>query len=212
MAIPGFFPPIEIGAEPYVDGCVLMNTPLSPAIDLGADVIHLIYLDPDIRSIPLSDIRNTLGTIYRMMIIGWAATVNDDVEDARLINLALAAVNRLEEEGTLDEASAESIPRSLARVVRDRTRFRPLVIHRYHPRDDLAGGAVGLLNFDSQRLRRLIERGFHDAQLHDCKQAGCVLVEPFRTGAGDADRGADSAPLDRVGDRPAASTGGGLHA
>jgi NTE family protein len=34
-AIPGFFTPQEVGAQPYVDGSVLMNAPLNPAIKAG---------------------------------------------------------------------------------------------------------------------------------------------------------------------------------
>src|SRR5262245_21425202 len=37
-AIPGFYPPTEVGAQPFVDGGVVLNTPLLPAIDDGADV------------------------------------------------------------------------------------------------------------------------------------------------------------------------------
>ncbi|MFO0726996.1 MAG: patatin-like phospholipase family protein [Myxococcota bacterium] len=41
-AIPFFFPPVEIGGLWYVDGGLRHNTPLSPAIQLGADRLLLI--------------------------------------------------------------------------------------------------------------------------------------------------------------------------
>ena len=44
----GSSPPVQLNGEPYVDGGLLMNTPLKAAIDLGADVIHVIALDPAI--------------------------------------------------------------------------------------------------------------------------------------------------------------------
>jgi NTE family protein len=44
-AIPGFFPPRKVGENTYVDGGLVMNTPLRPAIDDGADEIHIVYLD-----------------------------------------------------------------------------------------------------------------------------------------------------------------------
>src|SRR5260370_11644722 len=51
-AIPGIFPAVRIGADPYMDGGILMNTPLNPAIDLGADVVHVVPLDPSIHNLP----------------------------------------------------------------------------------------------------------------------------------------------------------------
>ena len=59
----------------FVDGGVLMNTPLSPAIHSGARVLHVIYLDPDIKCLPLSDLQTTLGTLQRIMTIARAASL-----------------------------------------------------------------------------------------------------------------------------------------
>src|SRR5262249_49114894 len=53
-AIPGFFPPVEVGSQAFVDGGVLMNTPLQEAIKAGAGILHVIYLDPKVENIPLS--------------------------------------------------------------------------------------------------------------------------------------------------------------
>jgi len=41
-AIPLFFPPVKIGKSFYGDGCIRQITPLSPAIDLGAEKIIAI--------------------------------------------------------------------------------------------------------------------------------------------------------------------------
>jgi NTE family protein len=41
-AIPGIYPPVEIGGRPYVDGGVADNTPISKALDLGADTIYVL--------------------------------------------------------------------------------------------------------------------------------------------------------------------------
>ena len=73
-AIPGFFPPTEVGAQPFVDGGVVLNTPLVPAIEAGADILHVIYMDPDVSNIPQKDLGSTLQTMYRMQVIGWART------------------------------------------------------------------------------------------------------------------------------------------
>lgn len=41
-SIPGLLPPVVIDGEPYVDGGVANNTPLSHAVDLGADRIIVL--------------------------------------------------------------------------------------------------------------------------------------------------------------------------
>lgn len=40
-AIPGVYPPVDIGGRLLVDGGLAANTPISQAVDLGADVVYL---------------------------------------------------------------------------------------------------------------------------------------------------------------------------
>jgi predicted acylesterase/phospholipase RssA len=178
-AIPGIFPAVSVGAEPYVDASVLMNTPLRPALDNGADVLYVIYLDPDVASIPLSTLDSTVAASYRLQQISWAALVNAEIERARRINRGLAVFARLERgepvpELELDELAkgAAHVLGSLAKHVHD---YRPVTIHRFHPREDLAGGALGLLNLDRDHIEDLIQRGFNDATLHNCVKEGCII-------------------------------------
>lgn len=217
-ALPGFFPTVEVGAIPFVDGGVLMMTPLKPAIRAGAEELHVIYMDPDIKNIPIERLENTLSTLYRMQLIAWAHAVNSDVARADGLNRGLAALRRIgqgdriatladEEEAKLEELlafapkyeqrlrdrmkeikeaveglhkAADSVDEDLRLAVegsRDKVGFyRPLVIHRYHPTEDL-GGILGFLNLRRDRLESLIDQGFHDALYHDCKASGCVGVE-----------------------------------
>ncbi|HEX6861550.1 MAG TPA: patatin-like phospholipase family protein, partial [Thermoanaerobaculia bacterium] len=177
-AIPGIFPPVTIGAEPHVDGGVLMNTPLKLATDAGADILHVIYLDPQVRAIPFGALQSTLATIYRQQAISWARTVNDDIGDAAVINRSIEIFDAIEKGRTLGNPEVELLARSVNKIlsrVQKFMRYRPLTIHRYHPRDDLSGGALGLLNLDRGHIQELIERGFADAVLHDCEASGCVL-------------------------------------
>src|SRR5205807_435691 len=41
-AIPGVFPPVTIGRREYVDGGVANHTPITVAIELGADEIYVL--------------------------------------------------------------------------------------------------------------------------------------------------------------------------
>lgn len=175
-AIPGFFPPVDAGSQRYVDGGVLMNTPLKPAIDAGADVLHLVYLDPDVQDIPLGRFDSILDTMYRLSVITWAARLDGDIAQAQAHNRAVANAEVFRHAMTSDsvraafEAAGISIEERLERA----RKWRRLTIHRYHPRDDL-GGPLGLLNVSADRLRLLMERGARDTEQHDCASSGCVL-------------------------------------
>ncbi|HZT96928.1 MAG TPA: patatin-like phospholipase family protein, partial [Chloroflexota bacterium] len=41
-AIPGVFPPVVIGGQTLVDGGVLNNAPISPAVQAGADKVYVL--------------------------------------------------------------------------------------------------------------------------------------------------------------------------
>ena len=94
--MPGIFPPVEIPPEVFVDGGVLMNTPLAPAIHAGGTEIHVVYLDPEISPIPLSEFQTTLDTLQRTFSIALAGIFNRDIEAAERINRSLALALGLE--------------------------------------------------------------------------------------------------------------------
>jgi predicted acylesterase/phospholipase RssA len=198
-AIPGIFPPVEIYHTKYVDGGMLMNTPLSPAIQFGADVLHVIYLDPDLKDVPLDRAGGTLDMLNRMTALAFASQVNRDVKEARSINqvqdlhrqIAEAVEAKLNRERIASLGlgpAGDTVQKFIGDALKDiagigeshRQRYgkqdlRPLTIHRYHPRSLLEGGLFGLLNFDSWRIGELIDQGFQDAVTHDCVKCGCIF-------------------------------------
>jgi predicted acylesterase/phospholipase RssA len=145
-AIPGIFPSIQIGGAPHVDGGVLMNTPLKPAIDEGAQVIHTIALDPNIANVPQTTLPNTLDTFERLLNISNSSRVEADLKMADHVN------------------------RNLDR----HPGHRHIVIHVHRPKADM-GGVFGMLNFGLARMKGLIDQGYLEAMKHDCKDSGCVL-------------------------------------
>ncbi len=145
-AIPGIFPAVRIGADPYMDGGILMNTPLKPAIDLGADVVHVVALDPSIQNVPPASLPNTLDTIERLLNITNSSRIETDLKLAAAVNRGLAN----------DPA------------------HRPVQVHVYRPRADM-GGVFGMLNFSADRMQRLIALGYQEAVAHDCRRSGCVV-------------------------------------
>ena len=198
-AIPGIFPPIEIYHTKYVDGGLLMNTPLSPAIKAGADVLHVIYLDPDLKDVPLDSAGGTLEMLNRLTALAFASQVNRDVKEVRSINqvqdlhqqmagIVKAKLSRERIESLGLGAAADminaAIDDTMKEIMRVQDRYeerhgkeelRPITVHRYHPSSLLEGGVFGLLNFDSSRVSQLILKGFQDAVTHDCVESGCIF-------------------------------------
>lgn len=175
-AVPGVFDSVEIGGEPYVDGSVVMNTPLRGAIDEGADTLHIIYINPDLVGIPLPRVRNTVNSMFRALVISLAAMANRDIQVARQVNLGLALLQRAEVMAGTSELKALIYQMSgMARHLQDGSSpYRLLTIHRYSPRE-MVGGLYRWLSFDRDHLLTLIQRGYADALEHDCKASNCVL-------------------------------------
>ncbi|HVT60577.1 MAG TPA: patatin-like phospholipase family protein [Thermoanaerobaculia bacterium] len=172
-SIPGVLPAVMIGAEPHVDGGVVLNTPLNLAIKAGAQELHVIYLDPAVREIPTATLQSTIDSSYRQQVIGWAKVMNENIAAARRINATVRALEQLR--GDPKVSGAVDID-WLAKQLQAK-QLKQVIIHRYHPHDDLAGGAVGLLNFDRRHISHLIERGFRDTKQHDCDESECVLLD-----------------------------------
>lgn len=183
-AIPGFFPPQYIGGFPYVDGGVVMNTPLKCAIEAGGNWLHIIYLDPDIDKLPLKVLENTYNTLDRTILINNATVINEDVDTAAWINEGLDAIDRVSQGGPVTNRDLLEFIRVASRIeerLRQGSPYRKLVLHRYHPHEDPGGGGVGILNFNRERMIGLIEQGFNETVDHDCYESGCVLVNPVIT-------------------------------
>jgi len=149
-ALPGIFPPVTIDGVLYVDGGVVLNTPLKPVIDHGCDVLHVVYLDPEPGAVPLPKISSTIDSMSRYIVASFAATMRRDLEVA-------AKVNRKVREG---KADAE---------------HRPITVHLYHPNQNM-GGALGMLDFHRGRVEALVAAGYRDAVAHDCGTNGCINV------------------------------------
>lgn len=177
-ALPGIFPQVLIEGDYYADGGVVMNTPLNLGIEAGADVLHVIYLDPDVRFIPILPVRNTLDTTGRFLVISFAATMNRDIEVARRINKGIDVFERAVSGGSLDKGDTRAFIFAAQRLssVSDISQYRKLTIHLYRPRDTM-GGIIGMLDFSRERVCGLIERGYQDTMYHDCKQNQCVIPE-----------------------------------
>lgn len=174
-AFPGL-PPVYIRDEAYVDGGYVMNEPLLPAIDAGANTLHFIYMDPDPAQIPIRRLQNTIDVIDKMFVLMRASVFNRDIKVTQDINAGLDIVEGRHQPES-QEAEIKSFIRTVSQIrarIESSRPYRKIAIHRYHPSDDL-GGVLGLLNFDRDHIEYLINRGYQDAVTHDCVASGCVI-------------------------------------
>ena len=162
-AIPGVFPAVAIDGSPHVDGGVVMNTPLRPAVDSGATSVHLICINPDASELPIN---NGLHIFERLMNLAVSATLNDDVEKIRNVN-------------SMIEVSTE------LGFIRG---YQQIAVHRYNPKIEM-GGIASMLDFRLSSVRRRIEIGELTATNHDCAKEKCVLPKKGSPGASWQDRG-----------------------
>lgn len=95
-AIPLFFPAVRIGKHYYCDGGLRLNTPLSPALRLGADRLLLIALrhppEPSIdneraREVAYSNPAFLVGKVMNALLLDH---IDYDLQRMRLVNSILA--------------------------------------------------------------------------------------------------------------------------
>lgn len=174
-AIPGLFPPVNVGGEPYVDGGVVLNTPLGNAIDAGATDIHVISLDPDMRPLPRHHIENTVDTFGRVYTAMLTAKITEDIESARWINEGIDVLERVHAAEEVDDAAMRRFVR-VAGVIHRRLSDSgklpsKVTIHHYYPSRPL-GDMLGMLNFERAAIDSMIDLGYRDACTHKCRKAG----------------------------------------
>ena len=186
LVIPGVAPPEQVDTDQYVDGAVLMDRPLAPSLEArdrskDADgrerplVVHAIYVDPEHARTPLPSIRNTISTILRLYMLAFARSVNADVERIDRINRSLQFLELLRDPVSSAAAEGEGfeIMKLYKRLNQETAEGVEVEIHRYRSSKHL-GSMLGMFQFDKDRIRRLIDKGFADAQTHDCERAQCI--------------------------------------
>lgn len=157
-AVPGIFPPVGIAGHLFIDGGILMNTPLKPAIDLGAETLHVIDLLQPVKEMPVITsevyaLQSTLALMERILVIAIESRLDQDISRIAWINLLL-------------DKGPEAVE----------GKRRKLTVHRYHPSKPM-GGFLEFLDLEARQVEGYIELGFENASRHNCKKEGCIL--PF---------------------------------
>lgn len=118
-AIPLIFPPVKVGSGLYCDGGLRQNTPIAPAIRLGAEKVLVIGLAREVRGFSVNeggDLPRTavpsapflLGKVLNAFLLDH---VNTDVELLQRINQILADVEAVGGPGVLDRLTQHALSR-----------------------------------------------------------------------------------------------------
>lgn len=148
-AIPMLFPPAQLNPHWYVDGGLAANTPVTPAVEAGANIVHVIDLQAEMHELTIEDLDSTYEALARSANIAVSAAVRREIQQVSQRNAELRAAG----------AGAGAGYRE---------------IHRYHPKTPL-GSFRQVLDFDKAFLEKLIARGYADAKAHECAASHCAL-------------------------------------
>jgi predicted acylesterase/phospholipase RssA len=174
-AVPGIFPPVEVGKDVCVDGGLVQNTPLKPAIQLGATDIHVVYLNPNPQLIPLQGQPSTIDTLLRVYFMMVAGNVTEDIKTVQWINAGLTAAEHFRTDGRLTASEAANLMGAAYRTLETSDgNFRKISVHCYFPQRVL-GGHLGMLDFERKGVIEMVEAGEKAALNHNCEESGCVM-------------------------------------
>jgi len=156
-AIPGVFPPVAFGGRLLMDGGVVDNTPIGPAVGLGADVVYV--LPTEYRREGLQPSRSVLGAAMRALSIMAEQRLLGDVDRyGKLVHVEVVPPPPIPVRSPIDfggtahliDAAAETAVRWLER----RPRAHPSQRVRVHHHDGQTTISVG------RRTRRASSAGF----------------------------------------------------
>lgn len=134
-SIPLLFPMVEDQGRYYWDGGTVVNTPLQPAIEAGADDITCVLLSP-VGARPLAPPKHMWEAISRYADLRTLGSLKQEIKHSEFINSLVAS-------GTADPT------------------WRHIDFHIVSPVDSM--GLTSILNFDSKTAARLIDLGYEDA-------------------------------------------------
>ncbi len=158
-SLPFVFPQVHIGRDTYCDGGVVMNSPLKPAVDAGAEEIYIVDLTPPPRTYQ----RATLPLAYQVMSAGFSYALQADIKAAEELNDMYLAAHKLDRlvDDKLEITRLQAVP-GKGRVVVSRL-YRYLRVRVIRPEPD-PRGIESFLDFDPKNAETLIEQGERDAE------------------------------------------------
>lgn len=164
-ALPGIFPPVNIEGKWFVDGSVLVQDPVLPAISQGANHIHVVSAVAGRLPSPVG--QSTFDSLINPTLLRWNAGYRHGL---RVVESMNQLVDRVPPEVFRAFAQVLMGGRGEADFPVDKIR-----LHSYFPSMPL-GGPLDFLNFSREGISQHMELGYADAVNHDCEKEGCILA------------------------------------
>ena len=178
-AIPVFFPAIKINNTYYGDGCVRMNTPMSPVIHMGADRVLAIGVRHERSMEKVADMNQARSPAYPRLaeISGvllnamFLDALEEDVERMSRINQTISLIP--EELRKTNPSKLRPVPvmilrpsRDLGRLVADAMKEFPFAVRHLlsglGAKEESGWDFLSYLAFDSAYTAKLVDLGYED--------------------------------------------------
>ena len=177
-AIPALFPPVKLLNEVYIDGGVVQNTPIKPAVKACATELHVVSLNPEMARLSDGRFENTLDTFNRVYAAMLVSRIDEDVASAKWVNEGIEALERIALGHNFNLETMRQFVRVAgvisSRLEKEKELPRKLTIHRYFPNRSL-GDMLGMLNFHRRSIDDMIRDGYADTCAHNCDDNKCVI-------------------------------------
>jgi NTE family protein len=179
-AIPIFFPAILVDGSFYGDGCVRMNTPLSPAIHMGAKKIIAIGVRHERSIKKVTDLNSSTSSHYPHLAEVGSVLLNAmfldaleyDVEKMERINQAIQLIpdqnaaripSQLRDIPTMVIKPSQDLGNIVAEVKENLSFPLRFLIKRLSASGESGWDLLSYLAFDSAFTSRLVDLGYKDA-------------------------------------------------
>ena len=178
-AIPIFFPATKINDTYFGDGCVRMNTPLSPVIHMGAEKVLAIGVRHERSNERVSDLNQKESPTYPLLAQVAGVLLNamfldaleEDFERMTRINQTISLIP--EELRASNPSKLRIVPvmilrpsRDLGRLVAEVMRGFPFGVRHLlsglGAKDETGWDLLSYLAFDSSYTARLVDLGYED--------------------------------------------------
>lgn len=151
------FPFVEIDGKPYGGAPGTMAAPITPVIAHFPDpsnlVIHAVFLDPHIGSLPHPPMSSSLAGL------GQYFSMNEELNPHSYFTYFSQP----------SPALSDAPPGWASELER-----KPVTIHWYRPKTQKVNW-FQFATFDPGLTRAFIQAGYEDTAAHDCAKAGCIL-------------------------------------
>lgn len=156
-AIPVTFEPIELKNQQFIDGGVRDITPLSTAINLGAERIFVILASPTNVRQENKEYRRLIDIGVRSLDIVLAEVCANDLRIAEMVNANIRSWNELKKRVQSRGNKVEELYQNIGFI---HEKHREIAFIKIIPEEEI----IGTLEFNPQKIRQAMNLGYSEAK------------------------------------------------